>query len=467
MKRAFAYARTSKEDKGDPAWSIPTQIKRIEERVARDDKLDLIGVYEDRDQSGAMPFDKRRSWPDIERLIKPGDIIIVNDFSRFSRDKKQAEDKLVELLDRDIDVLSLSMEGVDYRTADGEMLTGINLQVAHWQRRKIIENLLQIHWKMFCDGKALGCRPPLGYDYDLIAKQFSVNPEEAELVRRIFALKIAGHGFQTIAHRLASENVPTKREGKWHLSTVQTIINNRWYIGEREYKGEIKPMDVEPIIDRETWDMVHASIRHINHAVRTEHLLSGLLNCSECGHVLYRYNCWQDGMRTGAADWRCPNGHVSIRESTTEKTLLEKFFAHIDPARYERTMREREKVVKRGEGRRGSLAKRLAAVERRQSRLLDELAKDDTTLTRPAFAKKNGKLQGEIDELEQALRDIDDRALLVQRPAILGADIGKDWATLDVSDQQAALRLFVDHLDIVPANGIQGSKRIAVSFKTT
>jgi hypothetical protein len=63
-KRVFAYARTSKEDKDEPTWSITTQLKRIEERVARDDSLVLAGTWEDRDQSGALDFED--AFPGVE-----------------------------------------------------------------------------------------------------------------------------------------------------------------------------------------------------------------------------------------------------------------------------------------------------------------------------------------------------------------------------------------------------------------
>lgn len=57
-------------------------------------------------------------------------------------------------------------------------------------------------------------------------------PEEAEVVRSIFADCLAGIGTYRIAKRLNEENIPTKKNGKWHGGTVKGILTNEKYIGD-------------------------------------------------------------------------------------------------------------------------------------------------------------------------------------------------------------------------------------------
>lgn len=478
-KRAFAYARKSKEDKDDPKWSIPTQIERIRESAERRGET-FAGAFEDRDVSGARPFAERPGWTALEAQLQSGDVVIVNDLSRFSRDTDTAKHKLSDLADRGVEVVALGIEGIDRKSADGRMLLGIFLEFTEWQRQKTIENLLQVHKRIHDEGKALGCRPAYGWDYDIEAKVWSVNLAEAEIVERIFALKIAGFGYQTIAKKLNDEGIPTKRvgqtmtprdgdsfscSGKWRTNTIKRIIENRRYIGEREYLGVIRPLDIPAIIDRETWEMAQASVRHQVHAPRTTHVLSGLLSCDLCGHTLHRVRRWKDGEALDDADWRCPEcGKLAIRETIVLPAVLEQFFDHLDPERYKESLKKAEKAGVKREGRREVLLKRLGVLERKQARLLDELGRDDTTLTRDAFNKKNGELQGEIDELSESLQELDDDALLSRRPDVLG-NIREDWGGMDVLSQQTALRAFITRVTVVSSNGVQGSDRVVVTWR--
>jgi len=288
---------------------------------------------------------------------------------------------------------------------------------------------------------------------------------EAEVIERIFALKITGFGYQTIAKKLNDEGVPTKRGGSWRTNTIKRIIESRRYIAERKYLGEVKPMSIPPLIDRETWDMAQASIRRQVHAPRSTYALSGLLHCGNCRFTLHRVRTWRDGQANGQADWRCPEcGKVAIREFIVESAVLEAFFAHLDPARYQERLQEASKEIKRGEGRLSTLRKRLSAVERKQARLLDELGRDDTTLTRETFNKKNRELQGVIDDLASAIQELEDKALLSKRPANLG-NICEDWNILDTASRQAALSAFIERVDITSQNGLRGADRISVTFR--
>lgn len=462
--RAFAYARKSKEDKDDPKWSIPTQIERVRESAERRGET-FAGAFEDRDVSGARPFAERPGWAALEAQLQTGDVVIVNDLSRFARDTDMAKHKLSDLADRGVEVVALGIEGIDRKSADGRMLLGIFLEFTEWQRQKTIENLLQVHKRIHDEGKALGCRPPLGYDYDLESKIWTINSTEAEVIERIFTLKIAGFGYQTIAKKLNGEGVPTKRGGSWRTNTIKRIIESRRYIAEREYLGEVKPMSIPPLIDRETWDMAQASIRRQVHAPRSTYALSGLLRCGNCGLTLNRVRCWRDGQANGQADWRCPEcGKVAIREAIVEPAVLEQFFDHLDPARYQERLREASKEVRRGEGRLATLRKRVGVVERRQARLLDELGRDDTTLTHKAFNLRNSEIQKEIDELSGAVQEIEDKALLSKRPANLG-NIREDWYTLDTASQQTALAAFIERVDITSQNGLRGAGRVSVTFR--
>src|SRR5690625_7342928 len=106
------------------------------------------------------------------------------------------------------------------------------------------------------------------------------------------------------------------------------MLNNRAYIGEAVHKGESYPVEHDTIIDRETWDRVHA-IRQESPRKRaartradTPALLKGLLygpdgaafspTHTRKGDRLYRYYVSQTVLKHGAGS--CPVGRVPAGE---------------------------------------------------------------------------------------------------------------------------------------------------------
>jgi DNA invertase Pin-like site-specific DNA recombinase len=159
-------------------------------------------------------------------------------------------------------------------------------------------------------------------------KVHKINPEEAEVIKRIFKEFIDGKSTHKIATKLNEDKIPTKKgmHGGWNVSTVTRIIKNEKYIGKwdwRKYKNVRDPMtgkkkviprpvkDRIPIyredlviIDKETWEKVQKRCQELKGTwpvskkkkafyqqrsyVHTSpnHLLSGLMKCNTCGGAI-------------------------------------------------------------------------------------------------------------------------------------------------------------------------------------
>ena len=82
-------------------------------------------------------------------------------------------------------------------------------------------------------GELVGFSGCLGYDYDPVTKSISVNQDEAEVVRYIFARYLEGVGAQTISHELEQKRKKTKRgKSVWPDTTIIGILKNEKYVGD-------------------------------------------------------------------------------------------------------------------------------------------------------------------------------------------------------------------------------------------
>ena len=144
-----------------------------------------------------------------------------------------------------------------------------------------------------------------------------LEPEQADVVRRIFQMYADGMAPRKIAAILNAEAIPSPRGGLWNASTINGsrqrrngILNNELYIGTITYNRQRFVKDPETgkrvsrlnpehewvktdvpdlrIIDDETWNKVQTiksrySSRTGNKRQTTKRLLTGLVKCGCCG----------------------------------------------------------------------------------------------------------------------------------------------------------------------------------------
>ena len=172
----------------------------------------------------------------------------------------------------------------------------------------------------------MGGTPPLGYD--VRDRKLVVNETEAELVRLIFKRFMRVGSATKLAQELRRAGNTTKswttQDGKFGLGkpidkgAIYKILNNRVYLGEALHKGTSYSGEHAAIIDRATWDKVHAILaenttaRSNSTRAQTPALLRGLI-FAPGGHAmtplhsrkngrLYRYYVAMDAIRQGYAE---------------------------------------------------------------------------------------------------------------------------------------------------------------------
>jgi site-specific DNA recombinase len=149
-----------------------------------------------------------------------------------------------------------------------------------------------------------------GYRYAGEKKgRYEVDPEQAPIIRRIFADFVAGKSLSSIVAELNAEGVPTNTGmGKWHKPTIWRLLSNRSYLGEavmmqttygangksrvlrpEEEMVTLPAGTIPPIVDRLTFERAQARLeRNKADLVRptdsTDTLLrGGFVYCGACG----------------------------------------------------------------------------------------------------------------------------------------------------------------------------------------
>lgn len=274
-KRVAAYARVSME-KDAMLHSLAAQVSYYSDLIQRNPEYEYAGVYADEGLSGT-----RESRPEFQRMLKDCrdgkiDRILCKSISRFARNTVVLLETVRELKGLGVSIY-FEEQNIDTMSGDGEFMLSILASFAQEESRSVSENCKWRVRKKFEQGIPTGFGM---YGYEVRNGVFTIVPEEAEVVRRIFRMYLEGMGSVRIMKALIEENIPAPEGGLWNASVIMMMLRNEKYAGdlllqkfftnnhiEKKQcfnRGELPQYfvaeDHEPIIDRETFDAVQAEI---------------------------------------------------------------------------------------------------------------------------------------------------------------------------------------------------------------
>lgn len=268
--RVAAYARVSS-DKDAMLHSLSSQVSYFSKLIQSHDSWKYVGVYSDEGMSGTKS--NRQGFSKMIEDAKAGkiDVIVTKSLSRFARNTVDCLKTIREMKAIDVDIF-FEEQNIHTLSSNGEFLISLLAGYAQEESRQCSENTLWRVRKNFKEGKPYGGSSMLGYKLE--KGKFTVVPEEAEVVRRIFDLYLAGNGFCKICRILTDDGIKSYTGKAWNKSTVGEVISNVTYTGDlhlqktytenhmtkktMKNKGE-KPIYVvegnqEPIISQEEFD---------------------------------------------------------------------------------------------------------------------------------------------------------------------------------------------------------------------
>ncbi len=282
--------------------------------------------------------------PAMQRLladVREGkvDVIVVYKVDRLTRRLIDFA-KIVEVLDEAGASFVSMTQAFNTTNSMGRLTLNVLLSFAQFEREVTGERIRDKIAASKRKGMWMGGPVPIGYD--VIDRKLTINPEEAESVRLIFAQYLSSPSLDTLAEDLAKLGVRSKqrmtRDGRLFGGTpfrpggLRHILGNRIYLGEVNHKGQTFPGEHEAIIDHALWEKVQARLSGVSKRPRTGTVsaLAGRIFDAE-GRRLYsthgkrrakQYRYYVSSTRDNRDGWRLPAGDVEALVQQSLQQLL-------------------------------------------------------------------------------------------------------------------------------------------------
>ncbi len=346
--RVALYARFSSDNQRTE--SIDAQLRAMQAYCVQHN-FTIVETYIDEAKSATS--DRRPAFQQMitDSAKKSFDILLVHKLDRFARNRYDSAIYKRELRKNGVTVYSV-LENLDNSPESimlESVLEGMNEYYSQNLSREVMkglkENALQC--------KHTGGLPPLGYDVDPTTKRLTINPEEAETVKMIFAMYAEGYSYSDILTELNSHNWKTKLGGKFSKNSLHSILSNEKYSGTYIYnrsspKNEdgtrnshrSKPQEeiisipngCPQIVDAQTFRKVQQRMAENKRAgsggrnnAKTNYLLSGKVFCKDCGRSMQGFTRHYLKKDYTYYTYRCPTPKQRCNNKEINRKHLEDY----------------------------------------------------------------------------------------------------------------------------------------------
>ena len=300
-----------------------------------------------------------------------------------------------------------------------------------------------------------------------------VHPEHGFKILRIFELyAYHGHSLDSlIQHLLDTGVLYTNNIPKFTRSKLHSILRDRAYIGELQFRGEWYEGSHEPLVDRATFERVQ--IRLGDQTYQSHELVYGCerITCGHCGlpvtgevktkntkrgpkqYVYYRCSKY-----TGKDHPR-----IRLREAELDQQIMQLFdrFRIIDDRVrdwFQRVLKARSKDQQQSSQQQGTELKRqLTSLRSKQERLLN-LRLDDE-IDEQTFASKSRELRDRLANLKNQLvrteQPTSENSRLAEKAFELSQTLQAKWLTANLQQKRqlldiTCLNFSLDDVTLVP-----------------
>lgn len=370
-KKVAAYARVSMESER-MHHSLLAQVSYYSELIQKNSEWEYAGVYADYGISGTGTK-KREGFNRMLAECEAGniDIILTKSIQRFARNTVDLLNTVRHLKDLGIEI-RFEKENIHSLSGDGEFLLSILAAFAQEESRSISENCKWGVRNLYKQGLPHGRFQIYGYvwqGYSLV-----IVPEEAEVIRWMYAEYMKGASRLDIRTSLNERGILTRKGCKWCDHSVRGILTNINYTGNllfqkyycvdpitkrvKENKGDLPQYFVknthEAIITMDEWQTVQDEMKRrwdfgvFGNKSLNLTVFSTKITCGCCGrHYRHRqklrksgtlYHFWICQTRASEGRYACESQVIPedlLREASAKVLGLETFDEEVFSQRIE------------------------------------------------------------------------------------------------------------------------------------
>lgn len=371
--RVAAYCRVST-DSEEQASSYEIQIEHYTKYIKKNKEWELAGIFADDGITGTNTKKREEFNRMIEECMAGKiDMIITKSISRFARNTLDCLKYIRQLKDKNIAVF-FEKENINTMDSKGEVLLTIMASLAQQESQSLSQNVkLGIQYRYQQGEVQVNHKRFLGYTKDE-NKQLVIDPEGAEVVKRIYREYLEGASLLQIARGLEADGILNGAgHAKWHESNIKQILTNEKYIGDallqktytvdilekkREAnKGQVPKYYVESshegIIPKDIFLKVQEEITRRANLTKgsTErrrvysgrYALSGMVFCVHCGDIFRRIKWNNRGCKSTV--WRCTSRVDKDGPDCSARTVREEHLHEVVIKAINEAFREKENIL--------------------------------------------------------------------------------------------------------------------------
>jgi len=442
--RAALHARVSTEEQVD-GYSLDAQKRAFRSLVQQKGWTVYHEYVEEGRSAHTDNLNKRPVFKEAIEYAEAGryDVLVVHKIDRFSRKLRVTLECFERLGKAGVGFVAIEND-IDYTTPTGKLMLVMQGGLAEFYS----QNLSLETKKGYQERKAQGLHSgPIPFGAKKGPDGVPVRDDETfPGLRLMFELTADGMSSREVSRQMNARGFRTTASRAFRTGSVQSVLTNRFYLGEIRDEDGWKPGKHMPFIPKELWERAtlgrerHRSMTYTSTGYKKKvRSLSGIAYCWHCGgriHVqnsrkgMPRLGCY--GRVTGSPCTQ-PVVRLAVYEDQMAR-FLEDF--HI-PGDYQ------AKVLKFLAGQIGGQVGLRAKVRRLEGQLrrIQELY-EWGDYTKPEYHAKRAEISNKLEQMRRLPTDVG----VLTRLAELLASVGKAWACADGEQRNRLARSMFDQV---------------------
>lgn len=326
--KAVSYCRVSSREQEETGYSLPSQVKLMEEYAPRKD-FEMEKVFAVAESASGSK--QRQVFGEMLGYLRDNkiNIVLCEKVDRLTRNFKEAlviNDWMEEDPDRQIHFVKQGLIIHKNAKSDDKFRWDFEIVLA----KKYISNLSEEVKKGQKEKLAQGwlpTKPPIGYKTvgEKGHKIHVIDKETAPFIKRMFELYgSGGYSMKAVIDILHGEGFRTRTGRKMVKSAIESVLNNPFYYGAMEWNNELFTNGAhEPLITKELFEKVKdvRAGKKSPYSSRHQFQFRKMFKCGECNGTITAE------IQKGIVYYHCSHYRgCSQKEYTPEKKLEEKLF---------------------------------------------------------------------------------------------------------------------------------------------